>query len=234
MKERFKLYYWPVPFRGNFIRIPLIYSGISFEEATMEEVKVIGKQQASSQKIPGMAPPVLHDIRNNIFINQMPAIVLYLAKQLELCPNDPVKETIGLKVLLDCNDVLSEITNHNGLKMWTYDEWRNFRSIRLAKWISIFEELLIRAKNSYILGTDKLSFADLSVFALFGTITRCMPELKEDLDRFPRVLSLCDKIGRKESISKFFKEQKAQMGNLYCGGDIEKSIRKMIGRDNHG
>ena len=37
----YKLYYWPIPFRGHFIRYVLAHAGATWEEATFEDVAAL-------------------------------------------------------------------------------------------------------------------------------------------------------------------------------------------------
>ncbi len=53
----------------------------------------------------------------------MPAIVTYLADIYGLVPSNAAARATALKVLLDCNDVLANITRSNGSQMWTQELW---------------------------------------------------------------------------------------------------------------
>ncbi|WP_092008845.1 hypothetical protein [Marinobacter daqiaonensis] len=70
----------------------------------------------------------------------MPAILIHLAKDFHSLPDEPEQQTVALKVMLDCNDILMEITNHNGMVMRDQDSWNDFRAHRLADWMTIFEK----------------------------------------------------------------------------------------------
>ncbi|MEJ2161360.1 MAG: glutathione S-transferase family protein [Chromatiales bacterium] len=81
-------------------------------------------------------------------------------------------------------------------------------------------------------GADPVSFADIGVFALCGNMTRCLPELEADLlDHAPGVHALCQTVESKPSLAQFVADQERKYGKLYCGGQIEKSIRKMLEMD---
>ena len=83
-----------------------------------------------------------------------------------------------------------------------------------------------------LLGKDRVSFADIGVFALFGNMTRCLPELDADvLNRAPGIYALCESIGSSPSLARFVAEEEQKYGKLYCGGQIEESIRKMLAMD---
>ena len=135
---------------------------------------------------------------------------------------------MSMKVLMDCNDVLMEICRYNGSTMWGRDEWVEFRSNRFPHWLAIFEESLERG----FIGQDPTTFADIGVYALFGNMTRCLPELEPDLlNGAPGIHALCRAIGSEPSLARYVAGQEEQYGKLYCGGYIEKSIRKMLELD---
>ena len=228
-QPRFQLYYWPLPFRGCFVSYLFAYRDVSLlDEADFEEISNLKSQHPSEQDVPFMGPPVLRELESGRTLSQMPAIVLYVSPELDLMPGDPFDAAMCMKVLMDCNDLLMEICRYNGSTMWEREDWKEFRAQRFPRWLDIFEESLKRG----FLGTDPVSFADIGVFALFGNMTRCLPELDADLrNRAPGIHALCEKIGSKPSLAKFVTENEKKYGKLYCGGQIEKSIRKMLAMD---
>jgi glutathione S-transferase len=225
----YQLYYWPIPFRGCFVSYLFAYRDVPLlEGASYEEISDLKNRHPSEQEIPFMGPPVLRDLESGRSLSQMPAIVLHVSRELDFLPDDPFDQAMCLKVLMDCNDVLMEICRYNGSMMWARAEWTQFRSQRLPLWMSIFEESL----NRGILGRDPLSFADIGVFALFGNMIRCLPELEGDLlNHAPGIHALCRKIGSRPSLAKYVADEEQKYGKLYCGGQIEESIRKMLEMD---
>ena len=182
----------------------------------------------SEQEVPYMGPRVLRDLDAGRTLGQMPAIALYAAHELDLMPDDPFDVAMSMKVLMDCNDVLMEICRYNGSSMWVRDEWVRFRSKRLVRWLEIFEEALERG----FIGKEQVSFADIGVFALFGNMTRCLPDLEQDLSNHaPGIHALCRSIGSRPSLAKYVAGDEAKYGKLYCGGQIEESIRNMLAID---
>ncbi len=228
-KPRFQLFYWPIPFRGCFVSYLFAYRDVPLlEEASFEEIKSLMSRPPSEQDVPFMGPPVLRDLESDRTLSQMPAIVLYVSRELDFMPDDPFDVAMCMKVLMDCNDVLMEICRYNGSSMWTRKEWNQFRSQRLPRWMQIFEE---SSKRGFI-GKDPVSFADIGVFALFGNMTRCVPELETDLlNHAPGIHTLCLRIGTQPSLAKYVTDEEKKYGKLYCGGQIEKSIRKMLEMD---
>ncbi len=229
----YKLYYWSVPFRGNFIRLLLEEANEKYSEGTSVEIMDLKSMSPDKQPLPSMAPPFLHDLNKDIFLGQMPAIVMYLSEKLNYLPKDSFKSAVCLKLILDSNDVLAEITNQNGSIMWEYDKWKQFREKRLKRWFEIFEQtgqqFGLNSDSSYMLGGNQISTADITTYALWGTMIRCLPKLSVDFQKHsPYVFALCQRIASRPNIQKFLEFQSQRYGNLYCGGQIEKSIRSML------
>ena len=231
-EARFKLFYWPIPFRGCFVSYLFAYRNVPLlEEPDFEENSRLKSLHPNEQDIPFMGPPVLLDLASGRTLSQMPAIVLYVSDELGLTPEDPYEVAICMKVLMDCNDLLMEICRYNGSIMWAREEWQQFRSRRLPRWLQIFEESLKRG----FIGKDAVSFADIGVYALFGNMTRCLPELEADLlDHAPGIHALCGKLGSQPSLAEYVAGEEQRYGKLYCGGQIEESIRKMLEMDAGG
>lgn len=228
-QPRFKLYYWPLPFRGCFVSYLFAYRDVPLlEETDFEENRNLMSLRPSEQDIPYMGPPVLRDLESGRTLSQMPAIVLYVSHELDFMPDDPFDVALCMKVLMDCNDLLMEICRYNGSIMWEREQWTEFRSQRLPRWLELFEETLKRGT----IGNDTVSFADIGVFSLFGNMTRCLPDLEADvLDRAPGIHALCRRIGSEPSLARFVASQEQTYGTTYCGGQIEQSIREMLAMD---
>ena len=232
----YKLYYWPAPFRGDFIRFLLNEAGEEYEEASVQEISELYGLPVEDQPLPMMAPPFLHDRESDVFLSQMPAIVMYLSEKLGLLPEDPYKSAICHKLVLDSNDVLIEMTNYNGSAMWEHESWRQFRNERLKRWFEIFEhtgkkfELL--PESGYMLGGHQISTADIVTYALWGTMIRCLPELRADCQQHaPHIFGLCQRIENRPNIKQLIEHQEEIYGKQYCGGQIEQSIRSMLKQD---
>ncbi len=228
-QSRFQLYYWPIPFRGCFVSYLFAYRDVPLlEEASFDAINDLRSRDPGEQDIPFMGPPVLRDLESDRALSQMPAIVLYVSRELGLLPEDPFDLAICMKVLMDCNDVLMEICRYNGSTMWERDEWIEFRSQRLPRWMQIFEESLKRG----FIGRGRVSFADIGVYALFGNMTRCLRELKDDLlYHAPGIYGLCQETGSQPSLAKYVADEEERYGRRYCGGQIEASIRRMLEMD---
>lgn len=225
----FRLFYWPCSFRGCFVSYLFAYRGVPLlEESDPAKIESMKDLPPDEQIIPFMGPPVLRELSAGRTLSQMPAIVLWAGRELDLLPDDPFDVAMGMKVLMDCNDVLMEICRYNGTSMWTREEWKTFRCERLPRWLKIFEASLERGA----VGKDHVDFADIAVYALFGNMMRCLPALERDVrEHAPRTHALCRELAAHPPLAAYVAEEEARYGDLYCGGQIEASIRDMLAAD---
>lgn len=228
----FTLHYWPIPFRGQFVRAVLAYAGASWDEPGFDEVLAERAADPSAQSVPHMGPPVLTDHRNGVHISQMPAILSYLGEHHGLFPQDPALRAMCHKVIGDSNDVLYEMTRHNGDQMWTRRAWEAYQP-RLARWMAIYQETGQRhgltAQAGFMLGTATPCLADLVSATLWGTITVRFPALRIMLNTHaPAIAGLSDRIGAIPSQQALRRHSDASWGDVWCGGQIEASLRKVI------
>jgi glutathione S-transferase len=225
----FQLFYWPCAFRGCFVSYLFAYRGVPLlETSDLSHIEQLKDLPPAEQDIPFMGPPVLRELSSGRTLSQMPAIVLWVARELDLLPEDPFDVAMGMKVLMDCNDVLMEICRYNGTSMWTREEWQAFRGERLPRWLQIFEASLARGA----IASGEVDFADIAVYALFGNMMRCLPALEAVvLTHAPRIHALCRKLAAHPPLAAGVAAQAARYGDVYCGGQIEASIRQMLAAD---
>src|SRR5580658_10450983 len=136
----YDLYYWSVPFRGQFVRAVLAYAGRTWTERGDAAVSKLMGGPVKNMPVPFMGPPLLVDKSANFAVAQMPAIVLYLGETLDLMPTTPTLRALTMKIVNDANDVIDEITMDGGREMWTKKRWQDFVP-RLKKWMSFWEEI---------------------------------------------------------------------------------------------
>ncbi|MDD7909588.1 glutathione S-transferase family protein [Pseudovibrio exalbescens] len=229
----YKLYYWPIPFRGHFVRFTLAYLDLDWEEAEVEEVAHLRSAPISQQPWPLMAPPVLHDREADFFVNQLQAIVAYLGEKHDLTPDDPQFRATTNKILGDCGDVLEEITQNCGDTMWSVETWRHFKDDRFPRWMNLFEDMGTRhglsETKGYMLGTDEPSIADLAATALWHTMFTQLPLVEARVkQQAPCMHGLVHRIAARPEIAEVIERSKATMNDVYCGGEIERSLRLML------
>ncbi|MEM9387247.1 MAG: glutathione S-transferase [Pseudomonadota bacterium] len=228
----YTLYYWPIPFRGQFVRSLLAHVGASWEEANDEALRARWKAHPKEQPIPFMGLPVLTDHAANISLSQMPAVLSYLGRKHHLLPQDPVAEALTAKVIADASDVLYEATRYHGQQLWTAEAWSAFQP-RLIRWMEVFAETGHRhgltAQDGCFLGTPTLGLADLTVAELWGTMTARFPSLRSLLDNTaPAVAGLVDRVRASPGQVELRQCTDEGYGEVWCGGEIEASLRAVL------
>jgi glutathione S-transferase len=228
----YKFYYWQAPFRGNFVELLLADAEVKYKRFDATELY---PQKGLKAKTAGMAPPYLYEVKSRHTLTQMPAILMYLGEKHKYLPKNPASRAIALKTIMDCHDILLEITNCYGKELWTPKSWEEFRSKRFKKWMHIFEktggEQGLKKDRGFFLGS-RISIADIALTALFGAMIYSFPTLEKDLRlQAPSILALCRRIEARPRISALLMRQRQDWGNEYCGGQIEKSLRKRIEED---
>jgi glutathione S-transferase len=226
------LYYWPVPFRGQFVRAVLAHVHATWDEAGLEAVRALKDAAPADQPVPHMGPPVLTDHGAGLSLAQMPAILGYLGAKHGLIPDDPARAALTAKIVADANDVLYEMTLYNGAQMWTQAAWNAYRP-RLARWMEIFEETgrrhRLTPQAGHLLGTGTPGLADLTAHILWGTMTARLPSLRPLLDATaPAIAGLSDRIAALPDQVDLRTRSDAAYGDDWCGGQIEASLRAVL------
>jgi len=228
----YTLYYWPVPFRGQFVRAVLAHVGATWNELGFNDINAERRKSPSEQIVPHMGPPVLIDHANDFAVSQTAAILLYLGRKHELLPNDAEREALTVKIIADTDDVLYEMTRYNGAQMWTPAEWQAYLP-RLKRWMVVFEQTGLRhglsARSGTLLGTDAPSVADFTATVLWGTMTDKFPSLRPLLDETaPSLAALCDRIAALPEQKKLRIKSDTDYGDAWCAGQIEASLRAVV------
>jgi len=228
----YTLYYWPLPFRGQFVRAVLAHVHATWDEAGVDVMSALKNAAPAEQLVPHMGPPVLTDHAAGLSLAQMPAILGYLGTRHGLIPDDPARDALTAKIVADANDVLYEMTLHNGAQMWTQQAWNAYRP-RLARWMEIFEETGRRhgltPQTGHLLGTQTPGLADLTAHILWGTLTAKLPSLRPLLDATaPAITGLSDRIAILPEQAELRARSDAAYGDEWCSGQIEASLRAVL------
>jgi glutathione S-transferase len=134
----FTLYYWPVSFRGEFVRAILAHVGASVDEPGPDAISAMMSMDTRDQLVPHMAPLTLVDNASGKAMAEMPAICFWLAERFELLQIETHPRALALKVVNDATDVLDEMTLDGGKAMWTDKSWADYLP-RLRRWMTIWE-----------------------------------------------------------------------------------------------
>lgn len=227
----FDLYYWPVPFRGQFIRGILAFAGKSWSEHDSDEIGALMGKAPADQPVPFMGPPLLVDGASGFAIAEMPAIALYLGDRFGLLPSSAEGRALSLKVVNDANDVIDEITLDGGREMWTADSWREFVP-RLRRWMEIWEATGrahgLEADGGTLLGTEAPGVADVATAVLWSTMADRFATIAALLEEAaPRVAALVWRMQAMPALARLAEDSRRDYGDAYCGGQIEQSLRKV-------
>jgi glutathione S-transferase len=228
----YTLYYWSVPFRGQFVRAVLAYAGKSWDEAGDAAISKLMEGPVKKMPVPFMGPPLLIDNRADFAIAEMPAIVLYLGETLDLLPASPELRALTMKIVCDANDVIDEMTLQGGMQMWTEKRWEEFAP-RLKKWMSFWEETGRRhglTKDAgFLLGGDEPGIADIVTATLWSTMTERFKKIGAILKRTaPMTAALSERVSALISLAALAAKAREDYGDAYCGGKIEASLRKVL------
>ena len=226
----YDLYYWPVPFRGQFVRAVLAHAGKTWTEHDGEAILKLMGGPVEDMPVPFTGPPLLIDKKAGHAVAQMPAIILYLGETLDLLPTTPASRAMTMKVV---NDVIDEITLQGGRDMWTEKRWEDFVP-RLKRWMSIWEETGRRhgltADAGHLLGGEAPAIADVVTATLWSTMTERFPRIGTILDEVaPMTAALSRRISALSPLAELAARVRRDYGDAYAGGQIGQSMCKVLG-----
>jgi glutathione S-transferase len=228
----YDLYYWSVPFRGQFVRAVLASAGKTWTEGGDAAISRLMDGPVKDMPVPFMGPPMLIDRKADFAIAEMPAIILYLGETLDLMPATPALRALTMKIVNDANDVIDEITLDGGREMWTQTRWRNFVP-RLKTWMSFWEETGsrhgLKADGGFLLGGEAPGIADVVTATLWSTMVDRFPRIGAILEEAaPMTAALTRRVADLPPLAELAAKARRDYGDAYCGGQIEASLRKVL------
>lgn len=228
----YTLYYWSVPFRGQFVRAVLAHAGKSWDEAGDAAISALTEGEQADMPVPFMGPPLLVDNGTGTAIAQMPAILLYLGETLDLLPTEPALRALALKTVCDANDLIDELTLDGGRQMWTPERWRDFVP-RLRKWMRLWEDTGRRhglaPGSGFLLGGAAPGIADIVTATLWSTMTDRFPRIGEILDETaPMTAALTRRVAALPPLTDLAEKTRQEYGEAWCGGQIEASLLRVM------
>ena len=229
----YEFYYWSVPFRGQFVRAVLAYGGKTWIEGGDAAISKLMEAPATHMPVPFMGPPILVDKKSDFAIAEMPAIIFYLGETLGLMPATTALRATAMKVVNDANDVIDEITLDGGRAMWTKQRWQAFTP-RLKKWMSLWEETGrrhgLKATSGFLLGGKNPGIADIVTATLWSTMADRFHAIEVIFEETaPLTAALTRRITRLPPLAELAAKAQRDYGNAYCGGQIEASLRRVLG-----
>lgn len=222
----YTLYYWPIPFRGHFVRYVLAHVGATCDEPGFDAVLDLKDTPVAEQPYPFMAPPLLVDHATGRKLSQLPAILMYLGRKHAIIADED--ET--LRLILDAMDVLYEITRHHGDQMWDRASWEAFVGERLPRWMEIHERIVTVAGTPFVDG-DAPGLSDIALTALWHTMIDRLPGMRGRMERYaPTLTAMVDRVASTPPIAAVRADWQ-ERSPLYCAGEIEASILEMLEAD---
>jgi len=87
----------------------------------------------------------------------------------------------------------------------------------------------LKGNSGFLLGGDKPGIADGVTATLWSTMTDRFPKLGTMLKKnAPMTAALTQRVAALPSLAKLAAKAKEDYGDSYCGGYIEKSLRKVL------
>jgi glutathione S-transferase len=229
----YDLYYWSVPFRGQFVRAVLAYAGKSWTEAGDAAISKLMDGPVKRMPVPFMGPPLLVDNKTGFAIAEMPAIILYLGETLDLMPASPALRAMTMKIVCDANDAIDELTLDGGRQMWTEKRWKEFTP-RLKKWMTLWEDTGrrhgLKADSGFLLGGEAPGIADVVTATLWSTMADRFKKIDLIFKRTaPMTAALTHRVAILPPLTDLAAKSREDYGDTYCGGRIGASLRKILG-----
>ena len=228
----YKLYYWSVPFRGQFVRAVLAYAGKTWTEIDDGAISELMAGPVSDMPVPFMGPPLLIDKAADFAIAEMPAIILYLGETLDLLPAAPALRALTMKIVNDANDVIDEMTLDGGRDMWSKTRWKKAIP-RVKKWMTIWEETGKRhglaADGGFILGGKQAGIADIITATLWTTMADRFGKIDALLaETAPMTAALSKRVSALPPLKRLAAKARRDYGDAYAGGQIGASMAAIL------
>ncbi|GGA79681.1 hypothetical protein GCM10011385_37380 [Nitratireductor aestuarii] len=115
--------------------------------------------------------------------------------------------------------------------MWTQEKWDEFVP-RLKKWMSFWEEIGRRnglgPEEGFLLGGDEPGIADVITATLWSTMTERFEKIAAILEEAaPTTAALSRRVAALPSLRDLAEKAHEEYGDDYCGGQIERALRKV-------
>ena len=230
----YQLHYWPsIQGRGEFVRLALEAAGAPYVDVARGEasqgqgIAAMTHLMASPHEThPPFAPPFLVD--GEVVVAQAAAILLYLAPRLGLVGKSEVKRLWTHQLQLTVSDIVAEVhdTHHPVASRMYYEDQKpeatrrakEFRQIRMPKYLAWFESVLMRnPEGSAHLVGKRLSYADLSLFQLIEGLRYAFPKAsRRALKKTPLVVALHGSVAQHERVAAYLASERRIAFNEDC------------------
>jgi glutathione S-transferase len=223
-QPQLQLHYWPtIQGRGEFVRLALEAAGAPYLDVARGEkgedvaamLQFMGKPKLTQ---PPFAPPFLVD--GKLVVGQTAAILLYLGPRLGLVGKSESRRLWTHQIQLTIADLVTEAHDaHHPLGASAYYEdqkkeaavrARDFRLVRIPKFLAWFESLLARNPrgDAHLVG-GRLGYADLSLFQLVDGLLYAFPKAsRRALKKAPLVAALHDSVARHKRVAAYLASER--------------------------
>jgi len=231
MNDDYRLYYWPIQGRGEFVRLAFEDAGVPFRDMARlpdsEGGGIAAIQRALAGELGGLrplAPPVL--VCGDLVLPQTPAILHWLAPRIGLAPDDERGRLECHALHLTVADLCDEVhdVHHPIASSLYYEDQRteaarragHLRKERLPKFLGYFEKVLDdNAAGGHAHG-DRHTYVDLSLFQLISGLDYAFPRAMAALaPRIPRLRGLRDRVAERPRIAAYLASPRRAPFNLH-------------------
>ncbi len=233
-RARYELYYWSeIPGRGEFVRLALEEAGADYVDvARLPEEKGGGvaalERFLKDEKlaVPPFAPPFLKV--GALVIAQTSLILQFLGERHGLAPGGEAERLAVQQIQLTIADMVVEAHDvHHPLGAALYYEDQKDESVaraeifvgqRLTKFLPYFEAILARngaGNGEYLVGKNP-SYADLSLFQLYGGLRYAFPKAMKRLEpKLPKLSAHFDRVASRPRIASYLASKRRLPFNQY-------------------
>jgi glutathione S-transferase len=225
----YELLYWPVPGRGEFIRLAFEEAKVSYKEHEVGDVLAqLNEDYDHGDNTPPLAPPFLK--HGNVVLSQTSNILFYLGPQLGLAPpvGDDVNRCQVNQLTLTALDLADEMHNvHHPISVLLYYEDQkneaaraaeHFRETRLPRFFGYFNRVLKKntekSGSQWLVGKN-ITYADLVLFQVVDGLRFAYPKAAEnELGKFEQLKAHYQSIKERPNIKAYLEsERRRPYGN---------------------
>ncbi len=228
---QYQLYYWPsIQGRGEFVRLALEEAGAEYVDVARRSGSGMGVNAMQKFLDDGKlaetpyAPPFLK--AGKLIIGQTANILLYLGQRHGLAPRNEAGRLWVNQLQLTVADFVTEIhdTHHPiGGSLYYHQQKaearrrsKNFRTVRMPKFLSYFEQVLSGGKGRRYMAGNTLSYADLAMFQLVAGLRFAFPKaMKKQEPDYPALVDLHDRIAARPNIAAYLASKRRIAFNEY-------------------
>ncbi|TIA86207.1 hypothetical protein E3P99_03747 [Wallemia hederae] len=221
----YRLVYWPIPGRGEFIRLCLEHAGARWVDTPggVDEVMgyVEGRAELGDDSPQPLFPPILRDEKEGVVLAQTAAILSYLAPKLGLDGEGAAAQAHVLQHALTGLDLNDEAhnTHHPIAAMLYYEDQKTealryaevFRRERIPKFLNYLETNLARntASNHTCLVGSSRTYADYVWWQVVDGLLFAFPKrMQTVLASYPHIKNFHQHIKADERIAAYLASER--------------------------